>query len=96
MKKKTKIYSIIIVLVVIAAIFLIKISDKEQIFCEKENVAEVQICGDYIKVISSLAGAGSTFYKNNLEISCPVVAPDSMSDECKELMFEITCSENIC
>ena len=72
---------------------------KAKEFCSEENVAAVFVCGDsHIRVVSSLAGAGSMYYKvgqfNALEtgIQCPLVAPDSMSSECKEL-FESTCIE---
>jgi len=61
-------------------------------FCDDENVDSVYVCGDYIKVVSSLAGGGSTFYKDGEEIRCPVVAPDYMSDECKA-MLKSDCKE---
>jgi len=65
-------------------------------FCEKENVSKVYICGDYIRVVSSLLGGGSSFYKNSASfapILCPLVAPDSMSEECRSLTLGNNCTE---
>ncbi len=72
----------------------VDIESKAKEFCNKENVANVYVCGDYIKVISLLPGAGSTFYRSDgTEVSCPLVAPDSMTEECKKLTFEPGCVE---
>jgi hypothetical protein len=64
-------------------------------FCRKENVAAVYTCGQSIRVVSSLLGGGSTFYdKNGQEVArCPVVAPDSMSEQCRLLLFGSNCVE---
>ena len=63
-----------------------------QKFCGKENVAKVSVCEDslnsnsLVKVESSLLGGGSTYYKSDaIYFQCPVVGPDSMSPECREL-----------
>ena len=77
------------------------LENKARIFCYDENeknVAAVHVCGDYIKVISTLVGGGSKYYKytnkGTEEIHCPVVGPDSMSKECKELTFnKLECTE---
>jgi hypothetical protein len=66
--------------------------------CGQENVEKVYTCGEYIKVVSSLLGGGSTYYKVNPdstlnETHCPIVAPDSMSEECKQLMLGSNCVE---
>ena len=62
--------------------------------CAGENTAEVSVCGQYIKVVSSMPGAGSTFYADNgSEIRCPVVSPDYMSEECRLLLFGSNCIE---
>ena len=74
------------------------LESKAKEFCGKENVDSVYICGEYIKVVSSLIGGGSTFYKLDptgslvKEAQCPVVAPDAMSEKCK-LMFGLNCVE---
>jgi len=64
--------------------------------CEQETVDSVYSCGDHYRVVSSLMGGGSSYYKivnNSLEVvNCPLVAPDSMSEECKEL-FASECEE---
>ncbi len=63
-------------------------------YCGAENVANVFICGEYIRVVSSLIGGGSKFYKDNqLVTQCPVVGPDSMSDQCKLLLLGNNCVE---
>ncbi|MBW3003760.1 hypothetical protein KY337_04295 [Candidatus Woesearchaeota archaeon] len=65
------------------------LSFNEQICLEGEKRYE---CGDYVKVVSALEGAGSKFYNGSEEISCPVVAPDSLSQECKNLLA-LECKE---
>ena len=70
------------------------IQDEARAFCGKENVANVFVCGVYIRVVSSLTGGGSTFYSNGAEIArCPVVAPDSMSSKCRQLLIGNNCVE---
>ncbi len=68
------------------------IESKAKEFCDNEN--KVYVCSDYIRVVSIVPGAGSTFYKADMkEVKCPVVAPDSMTEECKQLTFEPDCEE---
>jgi|GEM_PF-3337725 len=64
-------------------------------FCGQENVANIYICGDHVKVVSSLDGGGSSFYKLGQYdgTRCPIVAPDSMSAECRLLMMGNNCVE---
>ena len=58
----------------------------QQTYCNVENVAQVDICESYIAVTSSLLGGGITYYKTDgTSFSCPVVGPDSMSPECKDI-----------
>lgn len=69
-----------------------------QTYCGEANVASVAVCGEYVKVASSLIGGGSTFYKFDgtalgAPIVCPVVGPDSMSDECRQLTMGSNCIE---
>jgi hypothetical protein len=55
--------------------------------CGKANVSSVSICGEYVKVVSSLDGGGITFYKpGSAPVVCPLVSPGSMGNECKLLM----------
>ncbi len=66
-------------------------------FCNQPNVANVYVCGEYVRVASSLLGGGSKFYRLGYygdPISCPVVSPDSMSEECRLLMLGNNCVEN--
>jgi len=64
-------------------------------FCNGENVDTVYVCGDHFRTVSTLAGGGSTIYDaSGTEIvTCPVVAPDSMSDECKQYLLGDNCVE---
>ena len=83
-----------------------KIEERANEFCGQENVANVFTCGEYIKVVSSLIGGGSAYYKFDLidgigsiedGIHCPVVAPSAMSDECVLLTMGSNCvEEQIC
>ncbi len=71
--------------------------------CNEENVAAVFVCGEYIKVASSLMEGGSTFYRFGLSeergsiagegIRCPAVAPDAMSEKCGFLTMGLNCVE---
>ena len=65
-------------------------------FCLRDNVAGVYKCGDYVKVISSLIGGGVSYYTDNMtEIQCPVVGPDYVSKECKDISG-LSCIEVRC
>ena len=105
--KKTTIIIAIILLAIIALGYLmiqqksdinirpsvdsdIKLKAKE--YCDGEK--DVYVCGENIKVVSMVPGAGATYYKaDGTELQCPVVAPDSMSDECKQLLLSDDCEE---
>ena len=55
-------------------------------FCLRENVANVYDCGKFVRVDSSLLGGGASYYSENMsEFSCPVVGPDYISQECKDI-----------
>jgi len=63
-------------------------------YCASGNT--VYICGEYIRVVSDMPGAGSKFYTlGNYDpvATCPVVAPDSMSAQCRLLLFGNNCVE---
>jgi len=56
----------------------------------------VYTCGEYIRVVSDMPGAGSKFYTlGNYDpvATCPLVAPDSMSAQCSLLLFGNNCIE---
>ncbi len=65
-------------------------------FCLQGTNEGAYICGDYIKVVSSLEGEGIRFVTIDEQgiladsVECPVVAPDLMSEECRQLM-ELEC-----
>ena len=68
-------------------------------FCNGENVDKVYVCGDHFRTVSTLEGGGSTIYDaSGTEIvTCPVVAPDSMSDLCKQYLLGDNCvEEEVC
>ena len=71
-----------------------EIETRAKEFCDDENIGAVYVCDDYIQVVSMVPGAGSTFYKSDgTTIQCPLVAPSSMSEECRQLFFETECEE---
>ena len=47
-----------------------------------------------MRVVSSMDGAGSAFYVDGVEVArCPIVAPESMSAQCRQLMMGNNCVE---
>jgi|GEM_PF-1764311 len=61
-------------------------------YCNVKDVAKVYVCGNNMKVVSRVPGAGFLYYRANGEqFSCPVVAPDAMSEECKMVRDESEC-----
>ncbi|MBN2454483.1 hypothetical protein JXB11_02970 [Candidatus Woesearchaeota archaeon] len=73
------------------------LQEKAAKFCEDENVDSVYICGERIHVVSSLLGGGSTYYlADGSQVSCPVVGPDYISEECKQIMAEECEEEQVC
>ncbi len=68
---------------------------KAKTYCNKQYVAKVYTCGQYIRTVSELIGGGSTFYDvNGTEITtCPVVALDYMSPQCRQLLLGDNCVE---
>ncbi len=63
--------------------------------CREDGTKEVYICtGNAVKVISSVEGKGSTFYKpDGRVISCPDVAPTEMGGECIQMFTPNYCPE---
>lgn len=66
-------------------------------YCDDEDVAGVYACGEYVQVVSSLLGGGSTYYywADGSSINCPVVGPDYVSEECRSLAG-LECGEDLC
>lgn len=96
MTKKTLIYIGLVIFVVFGFGFILRSQfgsqgpeDKFDVdqYCEDESVAGVYYCQNgYLKVVSKLLGGGSRYIKpGGTKISCPVVAPDQVRQECKEL-----------
>jgi hypothetical protein len=70
------------------------LEDQALSFCETPNVAEIYTCGEYVRVVSSLLGGGSTFFTAGDEVArCPVVGPDSISEQCNLLLNGNNCIE---
>jgi uncharacterized protein (UPF0333 family) len=64
------------------------IRSKAQVYCANkgEEDSNVNICGNYVAVVKSPLGAGITYYRTDgASFSCPVVGPDSMTPECKNI-----------
>ena len=67
--------------------------------CNSTNVQAVYVCtGNVVRVVSSIAGEGSTFYKSDGRVvQCPVAVPSKIGGECMELMMPNFCpSESVC
>lgn len=75
----------------------ISLETKAQMYCGTQNVVEVNICGTYIAVTSSLLGGGIKYVgEDGSEFSCPVVGPDSMSPECRTIFDKQVSEEWVC
>ncbi|MEW6748561.1 MAG: hypothetical protein AB1295_02555 [Candidatus Micrarchaeota archaeon] len=61
--------------------------------CGQANVQAVYKClGNVVRVVSSVPGEGSTFYKpEGKVVSCPVVEPTDMGAECLQMMTPNYC-----
>jgi len=66
----------------------VRIAEVAKQFIGAKDVDSVYVCGPYIKVVSKLVGAGVTYHSEDLrrKFTCPVIAPEHMSDECKQAM----------
>ncbi|VVB57368.1 Bacterial extracellular solute-binding proteins, family 3 [uncultured archaeon] len=72
------------------------LAKQAQAYCNGTNVAQVAVCGPYIKVVSDMPGAGSTYYSaDGTAQRCPIVAPDVMSPTCRMLMLGNNCVEQV-
>jgi len=71
------------------------LENKAREFCGGERIAKVYVCGPFIRTVSTLMGGGSTFYDANGTViaACPLVAPDSMSEQCRLLLLGNDCAE---
>jgi len=67
--------------------------DTAAAYCHAENVQAVYHCfGNVIRVVSTVEGEGSTFYKpSGVVVHCPVVAPTDMGAECLQMMTPNYC-----
>ena len=69
--------------------------DKATQFCANANVASVSICSQYIKVVGSKPGAGTTFWMNDgTALHCQTDEPASMVGRCRLLSLGSTCTED--
>jgi hypothetical protein len=61
--------------------------------CLEPNTQAVYKCsGNVVRVVSTVPGEGSTFYKpNGKVVACPVVAPPQMGAECLQMMTPNYC-----
>jgi hypothetical protein len=64
------------------------VNDTAAAQCQQPHVQAVYKClGDIVRVVSSVPGEGSTFYKpDGRVVRCPVVPPSQMGAECLALM----------
>jgi len=69
-------------------------------YCNSAGVSEVYLSTNYIKVISGIPGQGPSYYPTDgrTPFICPVIAPDLITDDCKQILetakdkWEIICS----
>jgi hypothetical protein len=63
--------------------------------CNSGEYSAVYTCGGRVRAVSKLDGGGNIFFDitGALVDQCPLVAPDSMTARCKELMWNNSCDE---
>jgi hypothetical protein len=61
--------------------------------CKADGVQAVYVCnGNVVRVVSSIPGEGSTFYKpDGRVISCPAAVPSQIGGECMQLLMPNFC-----
>ena len=67
--------------------------------CNSANVQAVYVCiGNVVRVVSSVPGAGSTFYKPDGEVvQCPVATPTQIGASCVQLLMPNFCpAQGVC
>lgn|SRR5208283_1635940 len=73
--------------------------NKSAQMCNSSNVQAVYVCiGNVVRVVSSVPGRGSTFYKPNGEVvQCPVAAPTQIGASCVQLLMPNFCpAQSVC
>jgi hypothetical protein len=65
--------------------------------CKEADVREIYFCsGDVVRVVSSVPGEGSTFYKpDGTSVVCPDVAPSQMGAACMYMMTPNYCPNQV-
>ncbi len=65
--------------------------------CLGEDVGAVYIClGNVVRVVSTVPGAGSTFYEPDGNVAqCPLVSPSEMGAECVQMTMPNYCPEEV-
>ncbi|MFH1394008.1 MAG: hypothetical protein ABII71_00300 [Candidatus Micrarchaeota archaeon] len=65
--------------------------------CQEENVGAVYLClGNVVRVVSTVPGAGSTFYEPDGNIArCPLVSPSEMGAECVQMTMPNYCPDEV-
>ncbi|MEW6035209.1 MAG: hypothetical protein AB1529_01225 [Candidatus Micrarchaeota archaeon] len=69
------------------------VQETSAIKCQEPDVQAVYEClGNVVRVVSSVPGEGSTFYKpDGKVVRCPVVPPSEMGAECLQMMTPNYC-----
>ncbi|MCI0504277.1 hypothetical protein L0Y65_06240 [Candidatus Micrarchaeota archaeon] len=69
------------------------LNETAALMCNEPDTQAVYKCfGNVVRVVSTVPGEGSTFYKpNGKVVSCPVVAPSEMGAECLQMMAPNYC-----
>ena len=93
MKPSSLLLLVVVLLMVVVAVVLVvsgdNIRERAVSYCDGNNVASVEYSSSdsIIRVNSALLGGGGTYYSNDgSSYTCPVVGPDSMTQDCREVL----------
>jgi hypothetical protein len=67
--------------------------------CEADSVQAVYVCtGNVVRVVSSVPGRGSVFYKSDGRVvECPIAVPSEIGGECMQLLMPNFCpAQSVC
>ncbi len=70
--------------------------DKADQFCAREDVAQVAVCSQYVKVVGAKPGSGTTFWlTDGTALHCQTNEPASMVGRCRLMSLGSTCAEDV-
>ncbi len=70
---------------------------KAEDFCNQENVSNVLLCPEFLKVsFKNFVGSTSYHLSNGTTVFCPTVSPIDTTNQCKEFFYITENPEKIC